>query len=115
MLLTMTFQIPYGAYGAIYALTISRESAEATTKAAKTIILAFSFSVLYVLIGAMFFLQDPNLRSIWVVVTLFLMFYALSAMTNYTAAARFVIIKEISAFLQRSPHRQDANAARYRR
>src|ERR1700739_2141070 len=89
MLLTMTFQIPYGAYGAVYALVISREDPQATAKAAKTIIVAFSFSVLYVLIGAMFFLQDPNLRLIWVVVTLFVMFYALSAMTNYTAAARF--------------------------
>ena len=31
MLLTMTFQIPYGAYGAIFALTVSSESAEETT------------------------------------------------------------------------------------
>ena len=89
MLLSMTFQIPYGAYAAIYALTISHESAEATAKAAKTLIVAFSLSVLYVLSGAMFFLQDPNLRLIWVVVTFFVVFYALSAMTNYTAAARF--------------------------
>ena len=89
MLLTMTFRIPYGAYAAIFALTISRESAEATARDANTIIVAFSLSVLYVLIGAMFFLQDPNLRLIWVVVTLFVVFYALSAMTNFTAAARF--------------------------
>src|ERR1700741_1230820 len=67
MLLTMTFRIPFGAYGAIYALTISRESPQATTKAAKIIIIAFLLSVLYVVIGAMFFLQDPSLRLIWVV------------------------------------------------
>ena len=89
MLLSMTFRIPYGAYGAVYALTLSRESPDATRKDARTIIVAFLFSVLYVLIGAMFFLQDPNLRLIWVVVTLFVMFYALSAMANYRAAARF--------------------------
>jgi multidrug resistance protein MdtO len=89
MLLTMTFRIPYGAYGAIYALTISRENPEATVKAVKTLIVAFSLSVLYVLVGAIFFLQDPDLRLIWVVLTLFVMFYALSAMTNFTAAARF--------------------------
>jgi multidrug resistance protein MdtO len=89
MLLTMTFRIPFGAYGAVYALTISRESPEATTKAVKTIVVAFLLSLLYVLIGAMFFLQDPSLRLIWVVVTLFVMFYALSALTNFTAAARF--------------------------
>jgi multidrug resistance protein MdtO len=89
MLLTMTFRIPYGAYAAFYALTISRESPQATAKAAKTIIVAFSLSVLYLVIGAMFFLQDPNLRLIWVVATLFVMFYALSATTNYAAAVRF--------------------------
>jgi multidrug resistance protein MdtO len=89
MLLSMTFQMPYGAYAAIYALTISHESAEATAKASRTLIVAFALSVLYVLIGAMFFLHDPNLRLIWVVVTFFLVFYVLSAMTNYTAAARF--------------------------
>jgi multidrug resistance protein MdtO len=89
MLLTMTFKIPYGAYGAVYCLTISRENPQATAKAVRTLIVAFTFSVLYVLIGAMFFLQDPNLRLLWVVVTLFVMFYALSATTNYTAAARF--------------------------
>ena len=89
MLLTMTFQIPYGTFGAIYTLNISRESAEATAKDVRTIIIAFLLSVLYILAGALFFLQNPNLRFLWVVVTLFLMFYALSAMTNYTSAARF--------------------------
>jgi multidrug resistance protein MdtO len=89
MLLTMTFKIPYGAYGAVYCLTISRENPQATAKVVKTAIVALLLSALYVLIGAMFFLQDPNLRLLWVVVTLFVMFYALSAMTNYTAAARF--------------------------
>lgn len=89
MLLTMTFKIPYGAYAAVYSLTISREDPEATRKAAWTIIVAFTLSVLYVLIGAALFLQDPNLRLIWVIVTLFVMFYALSALANYTAAARF--------------------------
>ena len=89
MLINMTFRIPYGAYGAIYALTISREDPETTVKAVKTIIVGFGLSVLYVLVGAMFFLQDPNLRLFWVIATCFLMFYCLSAATNYTAAARF--------------------------
>jgi multidrug resistance protein MdtO len=89
MLLTMTFKIPFGAYGVVYCLTISRENPQATAKVVKTAIVALSMSALYVLIGAMFFLQDPNLRLLWVVMTLFVMFYALSATTNYTAAARF--------------------------
>ena len=89
MIITMTFRIPYGAYGALYALTISRENPDTTVRAVKTIIIAFAISALYILLGAMFFLQDPGLRLIWVIGTLFVMFYALSAMTNYSAAARF--------------------------
>jgi multidrug resistance protein MdtO len=42
-----------------------------------------------VLIGAMLFTGDPALRFLWIIATLFTMFYALSAMTNYTAAVRF--------------------------
>jgi multidrug resistance protein MdtO len=89
MVLTMIFQIPYGAYGAVYALTISRENPQATINAAKTIFVGFAFSVVYVLVGALFFLQDPNLRLLWVIGTMFVVFFSLSAMTNYTAAARF--------------------------
>jgi multidrug resistance protein MdtO len=89
MIINMTFRIPFGAYGAIYALTISRENPQATINAVKTIVVAFAISVLYVLAGAMLFLYDPTLRLFWIIGTFFVMFYALSAMTNYTAAARF--------------------------
>jgi multidrug resistance protein MdtO len=89
MIVTMTFRIPYGAYGALYALTISRENPDSTVRAVKTIIIAFAVSALYILLGAMFFLQDPALRLVWVIGSLFVMFFALSTMTNYSAAARF--------------------------
>ena len=89
MIINMVFRIPYGAYGAIYALIISREDLSTTVNAVRTIIIAFALSVLYILVGALFFLQDPNLRLFWVIATLFLMFYTLSAASNYTAAARF--------------------------
>jgi len=89
MIINMTFRIPYGAYGAIYALTISRENPQATVNAVKTIVVAFAISVLYVLVGAMLFLYDPTLRLFWIIGTFFVMFYALRAMSNYTAAARF--------------------------
>jgi len=89
MIITMTFRIPYGAYGALYALTISRENPDSTVRAVKTIIIAFALSALYILLGAMFFLQDPALRLVWVIGSLFVMFFALSTMTNYSAAARF--------------------------
>ena len=89
MIINMVFRIPYSAYGAIYALIISRESLNTTVNAVRIIMIAFALSVAYTLVGALFFLQDPNLRLFWVIATLFLMFYTLSAASNYTAAARF--------------------------
>src|SRR5246127_3154940 len=89
MILTMVFRMPYGAYAALYAVTISRENPQATIKEVRTIIVAFALCVLYILAGAMFFLADPELRLFWIIVTLFLMFYALRVVTNHTAAVRF--------------------------
>src|ERR1700757_4571172 len=89
MILTMVFRMPYGAYAALYAVTISRENPQTTIKEVKTIVVAFAVCVLYVLAGAMFFLVDPDLRLFWIVATLFLMFYALRVVTNHSAAVRF--------------------------
>jgi len=89
MLITMTFRLPYGAYAGIYALTIPRESPQITVKTVKTILIAFSLGAAYILIGAKFFLDDPMLRLLWVIGTLFVSFYSISAMTNYGAASRF--------------------------
>jgi multidrug resistance protein MdtO len=89
MLITMTFHVPYGAYAALYALTISRESPQITVNSAKTIVAAFALGGAYVLIGALIFLGDPLLRFLWVIASLFASFYVISAMTNYGAATRF--------------------------
>lgn len=88
MLINMTFKIPYGAYGAVYALTISRENPDATLEAVRNILITFSVAVVDVLIGAIFFSGDPILRLVWVIGTLFVTFYMLSALANYTAASR---------------------------
>lgn len=89
MILTLVFRLPYGAYGAIFAMTISRENPQTTIKEAKTIVVAFAFSVIYVLVGALLFLADPMTRFVWVIGTFFLMFYGLRVLNNYTAGARF--------------------------
>jgi multidrug resistance protein MdtO len=89
MVISMTFQIPYGAYGALYALTISRENPQTTVKALKTIVIAFLVSGAYILVGATLFIGDPMLRLVWLIGSFFIMFFALSTMTNYSAAVRF--------------------------
>jgi multidrug resistance protein MdtO len=89
MLINETFRIPFGAYGANYALIISRENPETTIHAVRVILMSFAFAVADVLVGSFLFSGDPVLRLIWVIGTLFITFYSLSALANYTAAARF--------------------------
>jgi multidrug resistance protein MdtO len=86
MTITMTFRLPYGAYCAIYALAISRESTQMTLKTAVTRIASYSLGAIYVLIGATFFVDDPLLRLLWVIGTMFLTFYAMSAMSTFVSA-----------------------------
>ena len=89
MIISMTFRIPYGAYGAIFALTLSRESLESTTNAARAMAIGLVVAGAYVVVGAMLVLGNAMLRFFWVGLTLFLIFYAMSALSNYAAAARF--------------------------
>jgi multidrug resistance protein MdtO len=89
MILTMTFRIPFGAYAAIYTFLISRESPRQTVTSAMTEVLVFVCAALYILVGAMLFVNHPMLRLLWIMATLLIMFYALNTMTNYIAAVRF--------------------------
>jgi multidrug resistance protein MdtO len=89
MLITMTFRVPYGAYATLYAFTLSRESPQITLKTLKIVLVIFVLGAVYILFGAWFFLDDPMLRLLWVVATMFLSFYLIGIMTNYGAATRF--------------------------
>ena len=86
MVINTTFQIPYGVYGA---LILSREHPHATLQATKNLIVSFSFAAVYALVGAVFFSGEPMLRLLWVLATLFLIFFALKVVSNYTAAFNF--------------------------
>jgi multidrug resistance protein MdtO len=88
----MTFRIPYTYQGAIYALMISRESRQATLQSAGTILLVTGIGAAYLLIFVSFVINSPLLHFVWVIGSLFLAFYAISALTNYTAAVIFAIM-----------------------
>ena len=91
----MTFRIPYTFQGAVYALMISRESRQATLKSAGTILLVTGIGAAYLLIFVSFVINSPILHFVWVIASLFLAFYAISALTNYTAAVIFAIMISI--------------------
>jgi multidrug resistance protein MdtO len=92
MIICMTFRIPYGFQGAIYALLISRESPRTTLQSAGTILLVTGIGAAYVLISAEFVISIPILHFLWIIASFFLAFYVLSAVTNYGAASTFAIM-----------------------
>src|SRR5271165_6809633 len=89
MIISMTFRLPYGAYGAIYAVILSRESLEATASAVRMVVIGFALAGAYILVGLMLALGDPVLRFLWITAGFFIGFWALSALSNYAASARF--------------------------
>jgi multidrug resistance protein MdtO len=96
MIIGVTFQIPYTAFAVPFALVLSRESLEGTTKAARALVVGSVLAGVYVVVGAMLVLGNPMLRFLWVGGTLFLAFYGLSALSNYTVAARFAYLTVIT-------------------
>jgi multidrug resistance protein MdtO len=89
MIITMTFRIPYGAYAAYFALSLSRESVEASARAVRMIVIGFVLAGAYTFLGVMFVLGDPMLRFVWAVSSLFLIFYTISVTNNHAVSTRF--------------------------
>lgn len=99
MVLSMTFRLPYGAYGAIYAFILSRESLEATSRAVRMVIIGFVLAGAYIAVGMMLVLGDPMLRFLWITTGFFIGFWAMSAFSNYAASVRFGYLIAITVTL----------------
>src|SRR6266568_8559802 len=95
MLVSMTFRLPFG-YQAIYALVISRETHWATVSAARMAIPILALAAGYVVLGTMVSLGDPMLRTLWVIVSLFIAFLAIRIISDYGAAVGFGILVALS-------------------
>jgi len=92
----MTFRIPYSWQGAIYALIVSRENTRATLQSAATIVLVTGIGAAYFLASVWFVINIPLLHFLGVIWTFFVAFYAISALTNYTAAVAFVNLNAVA-------------------
>ena len=99
MLIIMTFRLPYGAYGAIYALILSRESLEATANAVWNVVIGFAIAAAYIILGLTLALADPMLRFLWIIGGFFVGFWAMSAFRKYSAAGRFGYLIAITVTL----------------
>jgi hypothetical protein len=88
---------PISAYSALFALILSRESRRRELRRPpRDLVVGVILGGVYVVVGAMLVLGNPMLRFLWVGGTLFLAFYGLSALSNYTAAARFAYLTVIT-------------------
>jgi len=82
----MTWRIPYTFQGAAYALLMSRESRQATLRSAGGLLLMTGVGAAYILISVSFVIDFPLVHFVWVIGSLFLTFYAISALKDYGAA-----------------------------
>src|SRR6201996_3931767 len=92
MIVCMTFRVPYAYQGAIYVLMISRQSSRETWKSVATILLFTAVGAAYFLISMRCIANFPSVHFLWVIGTFFLVFYAISTLTNNTAAVIFAIM-----------------------
>src|SRR5262249_52738469 len=66
-----------------------------TVQAGATVLFVTVIGAAYLLVSAWFFVSDPLLHFLWVIGSFFLAFYAISTLTNYTAAVIFAIMLSI--------------------
>ncbi len=96
MIAIMTFHIPGAALGAYYTLNIPRDSPRSSLKAASISIAAFAAGTVYVVFGVMLFVDSPVTHFLWVVGSLFVVFYVLSVTSVYNAAIGFGFLVSIA-------------------
>ncbi len=92
MMICVVFRIPYAFQGAIYALTVSRDSSQATFKSAASILSLTGIGGAYLLASAWFVISIPMLHLLWVIASFFLGFYAISTIKNFGASSTFAIM-----------------------
>jgi multidrug resistance protein MdtO len=96
MIVCMTFRIPFGFQAAVYALIVSRENPRSTLKSAGMMSGLTAVTAAYVLISVWFVISVPVLHFLWIVLTFFIAFYALTTITNYVAVTMFANMISVS-------------------
>jgi multidrug resistance protein MdtO len=92
MIVCMAFHVPFAFQGAIYALMISRESSRATLQSAAALFVVTLVSAGYLLLSISFVINSSLLHVLWVTGSFFLVFHAISTLTNYTASVALAIV-----------------------
>src|SRR6201991_5060972 len=89
MLLVMTFQLPGGFLGAIFALFLTRENPMATFRAGFRAVAAFLIATAYSIVTAALLIDEPLTHFLWIIVSLFIAFYLIRVLEDYGTAVAF--------------------------
>jgi multidrug resistance protein MdtO len=105
MLLIVTFRIPGATVGGFFSLLLSREAPITTLRGGIGTVASFLCGTAFVLTGAILLVGYPLTHFLWVILSFFVAFYGLSALSNYGAGTAFaiVIVLAVPAWDQSGP------------
>src|SRR4051812_36326024 len=92
MLLIMTFRVPGGALGALYAFLISRESLRSTFRSGVAIAVSYVAAVTLVLAAADVFADQQSARIVWFACSMFVTFFGLRTLRYTDMATGFAVL-----------------------
>ncbi len=87
MILVMTFRIPNGATGPLYAFLIARDNLLTTARSARNVTIAFALCALFVPFGGRMFGSLPMTHFLWEAASIFLIFFLIRTLDNYSIAS----------------------------
>jgi multidrug resistance protein MdtO len=103
MILVMTFRIPGGFQGALYAFLIARDDFRATLKSGMAMAVSYTIGVTFVLTCAALFASQPNARFLWFAASMFVVFFALDTFQDFAIATGFAIILVLALPIWQAP------------
>jgi multidrug resistance protein MdtO len=103
MILAMTFRIPGGFEGALYAFLIARDDFRSTMKSGIAMAVSYTIGVSFVLTCAAIFASHPNARFLWFAGSMFVVFFALDTFQDFAIATGFAIILVLALPIWQTP------------
>jgi multidrug resistance protein MdtO len=89
MILVMTFRLPNGFLGVIYAIILSRESFTATLRSGVRIAIAAIAAMVYTILSVAMTADEPLTHFLWIMGTLFLSFFVMRTIPDFATALSF--------------------------
>jgi len=103
MIIAMTFRIPGGFEGALYAFLIARDDFRSTMKSGIAMAVSYTVGVSFVLTCAALFASHPNARFLWFAGSMFVVFFALDSFQDFSIATGFAIILVLALPIWQTP------------